>query len=61
VLTFTTASPTPIKTVSEQEMSRLSYAAGPSRPQGPPQGRVRYYSPQYGYYYGPPRPAYYPQ
>ena len=59
VLTFTTAAPTPVKTVSEQEMSRLSYAAGPQGPQGPPPGaRVRYYSPQYGYYYGP---AYYPR
>lgn len=59
VLTFTTAAPTPVKTVSEQEMSRLSYAAGPQRPQGPPPGaRVRYYSPEYGYYYGP---AYYPR
>ena len=53
VLTFTTASPAVVKTVSEQEMSRLSYAAGPQQPQGPP--RVRYYSPYYGYYYGPPR------
>jgi hypothetical protein len=63
VLTFTTAAPTPIKTVSEQEMSRLSYAAGPGRPQGPPPGRVRYYSPRYGYYYGPPPnyPQYGPQ
>ena len=58
VLTFTTAAPTTVKTVSEQEMSRLSYAAGPQGPQGPPRGRVRYYSPQYGYYYGP---AYYPR
>jgi hypothetical protein len=59
VLTFTTAAPASIKTVSEQEMSRLAYVAGPQRPQGPPPGaRVRYYSPQYGYYYGP---AYYPR
>jgi hypothetical protein len=57
VLTFTTAAPTPVKTVSEQEMSRLSYAAGPQGPPPPP-ARVRYYSPQYGYYYGP---AYYPR
>jgi hypothetical protein len=53
VLTFSTASPVVVRTVSEQEMARLSYAAGPQRPQGPP--RVRYYSPYYGYYYGPPR------
>ena len=42
-----------VKTVSEQEMERLSYQAGPPQPNGPP--RVRYYSPYYGYYYGPPR------
>jgi hypothetical protein len=57
VLTFTTSGPAQIKTVSEQEMARLSYAAGPQRTQSPPPARVRYYSPQYGYYYGPP-PAY---
>ena len=57
VLTFTTSGPLQIKTVSEQEMSRLAYAAGPIRQQAPPPARVRYYSPQYGYYYGPP-PAY---
>jgi BON domain len=53
VLTFSTASPAVVRTVSEQEMARLSYAAGPQQSQGPP--RVRYYSPYYGYYYGPPR------
>ena len=53
VLTFRTATPLVVRTVSEQEMTRLSYAAGPQRPVGPP--RVRYYSPYYGYYYGPPR------
>jgi hypothetical protein len=53
VLTFRTAQPATVKTVSEAEMARLSYAAGPQPPQGPP--RVRYYSPYYGYYYGPPR------
>ncbi len=57
VLTFTTSAPVPVKTVSEQEMSRLAYAAGPQGPPPPP-ARVRYYSPQYGYYYGP---AYYPR
>ena len=58
VLTFTTAAPTPIKTVSEQEMSRLAYAAGPQRPAYPP--RPRYYGPAYGPY-GPGGPGYYPQ
>ncbi len=53
VLVFHTADPAPVRTVSEREMERLSYQAGPSRPAGPP--RVRYYSPYYGYYYGPPR------
>jgi hypothetical protein len=51
VLTFTTAAPTVVKTVSEAEMARLSYAAGPGpQPQRPMR---RYYSPYYGYYYGP--------
>lgn len=53
VLIFRTAAPLVVRTVSEQEMMRLSYAAGPQRPPAPP--RVRYYSPYYGYYYGPPR------
>jgi hypothetical protein len=53
VLTFRTADPVTVKTVSEREMERLSYQAGPQQPEGPP--RVRYYSPYYGYYYGPPR------
>ena len=53
VLTFRIADPTTVKTVSEREMQRLSYQAGPVQPAGPP--RVRYYSPYYGYYYGPPR------
>jgi hypothetical protein len=53
VLTFRIADPTTVKTVSEREMQRLSYQAGPAGPVGPP--RVRYYSPYYGYYYGPPR------
>ena len=57
VLTFRTAQPAAVKTVSEAEMARLSYSAGPQLPQGPPPypRRVRYYSPYYGYYYGPPR------
>jgi hypothetical protein len=53
VLTFRTAAPETVSTVSEREMQRLSYAAGPQQPPRP--GRVRYYSPYYGYYYGPPR------
>jgi hypothetical protein len=53
VLTFRTATPLQVSTVSEQEMTRLSYTAGPQRPPAP--RRVRYYSPYYGYYYGPPR------
>jgi hypothetical protein len=51
VLNFTTAQPAMVKTVSEAEMSRLSYAAGP--PQQPRPPMRRYYSPYYGYYYGP--------
>lgn len=53
VLTFRTATPFTIRTVSEQEMQRLAYAAGPQQPPAP--RRVRYYSPYYGYYYGPAR------
>jgi hypothetical protein len=53
VLTFRTVAPATVQTLSEAEMQRLSSQAGPQRPQGPP--RVRYYSPYYGYYYGPPR------
>jgi len=53
MVTFRTAQPVTVATVSQQEMDRLNYAAGP--PQGQPR-RVRYYSPYYGYYYGP---AYY--
>jgi hypothetical protein len=50
VLVFTTAEPTPLKTVSEGEMSRLSYAAGPG--QGQQMVRRRpYYGPGP---YGPP-------
>jgi BON domain len=53
VLVFRTAAPATVNTVSEREIERLSYQAGPQQPAGPP--RVRYYSPYYGYYYGPPR------
>jgi hypothetical protein len=53
VLIFRTAAPETVTTVSEREMQRLSYAAGPE--QAAPPRRVRYYSPYYGYYYGPPR------
>jgi BON domain len=61
VLTFETAQPITVTTVSQQEMQRLAYAAGP-----PPVQRVvrprpypypyPYYGPAYygpGYYYGP--------
>jgi hypothetical protein len=52
VLVFTTAEPTPVRTVSEAEMARLSYATGSGqRRPVPPR---RYYGPGY---YGPP-PAY---
>jgi hypothetical protein len=55
VLTFRTTSPIGVRTVSEQEMGRLSYAAGPQQPAQP--RMRRYYSPYYGYYYAPaPRP-----
>jgi len=50
VLAFQLAQPAVVKTVSEQEMGRLAYAAGPNQQQ--PQMR-RYYSPYYGYYYAP--------
>lgn len=49
VLTFHLAQPATVATVSEQEMARLSYAAGPNG--GAPVVRRRYY-PQ-PYYYGP--------
>jgi hypothetical protein len=51
VISFELAQPAVVKTVSEQEMARLGYAAGPN-PQQPPPMR-RYYSPNYGYYYAP--------
>jgi hypothetical protein len=54
VLTFTTAQPVAVKTVSEAEMARLSYAAGPGQAPPPPARPMRrYYSPYYGYYWGP--------
>jgi hypothetical protein len=53
VLTFTTAQPAVVKTVSEAEMARLSYAAGPGQPPPPNRPMRRYYSPYYGYYWGP--------
>jgi hypothetical protein len=56
VLNFRTAQPVQVTTVSQAEMARLSYAAGPQTPAGPPMRR--YYSPYYGYYYAP---AYYPR
>ena len=50
VISFRLAQPAVVKTVSEQEMARLAYSAGPN-PQQPPMRR--YYSPNYGYYYAP--------
>lgn len=50
VIAFQLSQPAIVKTVSEQEMARLAYSAGPSPQQ--PQMR-RYYSPYYGYYYAP--------
>jgi hypothetical protein len=47
VLSFHLAQPVPVTTVSQQEMGRLAYAAGPMQPPAP----RRYYSPYYGYYY----------
>jgi hypothetical protein len=49
---FAINQPVTLTTVSQQEMARLSYAAGPP-PQRRPEYRRRYYSPYYGYYYGP--------
>jgi BON domain len=52
IVSFSLAQPAAVTTVSQQEMARLSYAAGP--PPAPRPGyRRRYYSPGYGYYYGP--------
>jgi len=51
VIAFQLSQPAVVKTLSEQEMARLAYAAGPA-PQQQPQMR-RYYSPYYGYYYAP--------
>ncbi len=50
VIAFQLSQPAVVKTVSEQEMARLAYAAG--TPPQQPQMR-RYYSPYYGYYYAP--------
>jgi hypothetical protein len=50
VITFRLAQPAAVRTVSEQEMGRLAYAAGPNPQQAPMR---RYYSPSYGYYYAP--------
>jgi hypothetical protein len=51
VISFQLAQPAVVKTVSEQEMARLAYAAGPNQQQQP--RMRRYYSPYYGYYYAP--------
>ena len=40
VLTFRIAAPVTVKTVSEREMERLSYQAGPQQPAGPPPGSL---------------------
>jgi hypothetical protein len=45
ILTFRTNAPSPVKTVSQQEMQRLAYAAGPD-PNARPRGYYRR-----GYYY----------
>ncbi len=50
VLTFHLAQPASVATVSEQEMQRLSYAAGPGGPGVQPVVRRRYYP---GYYASP--------
>ncbi len=48
VLSFHLAQPAEVRTVSEQEMQRLAYAAGPGTGPGPqPVVRRRYYSPYY--------------
>ena len=52
IIPFSLAQPATVTTVSQQEMARLSYAAGPPPPPRPAYRR-RYYSPAYGYYYGP--------
>lgn len=52
VLTFRTSQPSVLRTVSEAEMARLSYAAGPGAPPQPRPMR-RYYDPYRGYYYAP--------
>jgi len=52
MVSFKLALPVEVTTVSQQEMARLSYAAGPPPPPRPAYRR-RYYSPYYGYYYGP--------
>lgn len=55
VLSFRIAEPAVVRTVSQQEMARLAYAAG--QPYGqqppPPPPMRRYYSPYYGPYYAP--------
>lgn len=62
VLTFHIDQPLPVHTVSEQEMQRLAYAAGPGAQPARPAMR-RYCRPYYGCYWGPvypppPPPAY---
>jgi hypothetical protein len=51
VLTFHVAQPLPVRTVSEQEMSRLAFGAAPAQPP-----MRRYCRPYYGCYWGPAYP-----
>jgi hypothetical protein len=51
VLSFAVAQPLPVQTVSQAEMVRLSYAAGPTQP--PPPRMRRYCDPYRGCYFAP--------
>jgi hypothetical protein len=51
ILSFTVAQPLPVQTVSQAEMSRLSYAAGPTQP--PPPRMRRVCDPYRGCYFAP--------
>jgi hypothetical protein len=54
MLSFHIAQPLPVQTVSEQEMARLAYSAGPGQPVRP--AMRRYCRPYYGCYWGPVAP-----
>ncbi len=56
VLSFHVAQPTEVRTVSEQEMQRLAYSAGPGQPAQPIVRRRYPYPPPPGYGYGYPYP-----